>query len=335
MASEIFKNLLQEYEQKKLNAELNAERKKEKIYSKLPRLNEIDSELNSFAINKAKSILQNTSVSLDDLKKKTSTLKKEKIALLEKNNLSLDDLKPKYECMDCKDTGYVHYNNLKTAMCNCLKQRLLNDAFNQSNLSNLQKDNFDNFNEKMYSDEVDLSKYKYNVSPRKNILNIKKKSEEFVENFDNLECRNLLFTGQTGLGKTFMSNCIAAELLKKKKTVIYQTTPILLEKIIRYKMSKEKNLADNFYDSILNCDLLIIDDLGTESVNSMTLSELLTIINARSMNFDKTTRTIISSNLGLKEIFATYGERIGSRIAGDYDPYYFFGEDIRLKKRKV
>lgn len=130
-----------------------------------------------------------------------------------------------------------------------------------------------------------------------------------------------------------MSNCIAQELLKKGKTVLYQTAPVLLESVIDYKMSKQKNANDNIYQSVLNVDLLIIDDLGTESLNSMKLSELFTILNTRILNLNhKTTKTIISTNLSIKDIFNSYEERIGSRIAGYYDIYYFFGDDLRFKK---
>ncbi len=130
-----------------------------------------------------------------------------------------------------------------------------------------------------------------------------------------------------------MSNCVASELLKKGKTVLYQTAPILLESVIDYKMNRNKNSTENIYDSILNCDLLIIDDLGTESLNSMKLSELFTILNTRILNLNnKSTKTIISTNLNINDIFRIYEERIGSRIIGYYDVYRFFGEDLRFKR---
>lgn len=130
-----------------------------------------------------------------------------------------------------------------------------------------------------------------------------------------------------------MSNCIANELLKKGKTVLYQTSPVLLESVIDYKMSKNKSSLDNIYNSVLNCNLLIIDDLGTESLNSMKLSELFTILNTRILNLNnKITKTIISTNLDLNDIFRIYEERIGSRIIGYYDIYRFFGEDLRFKR---
>lgn len=135
-------------------------------------------------------------------------------------------------------------------------------------------------------------------------------------------------------GKTFMSNCIAQELLQSGKTVLYQTAPVLLESVIDYKMSKQKETLDNIYQNVLNVDLLIIDDLGTESLNSMKLSELFTILNTRILNLNqKITKTIISTNLNIKDIFNSYEERIGSRIAGYYDIYCFFGDDLRFKAK--
>ena len=132
-----------------------------------------------------------------------------------------------------------------------------------------------------------------------------------------------------------MSNCIAGELLKKGKTVLYQTAPVLLESVIDYKMSKSKNYLNNINKSVLEADLLIIDDLGTENLNSMKLSELFTIINTRILNLNnKITKTIISTNLNINQIFNNYEERIGSRIAGYYNIYYFFGDDLRFKKNQ-
>lgn len=132
-----------------------------------------------------------------------------------------------------------------------------------------------------------------------------------------------------------MSNCIANELLKKGKTVLYQTAPVLLETIINDKLSKNTNREQSgFYKNVLECDLLIIDDLGTELLNNMKLSELFTVLNTRLLNLNyKITKTIISTNLNIEQIFKNYEERIGSRIAGFYDIYYFFGDDLRLKRR--
>lgn len=201
MSNEILNSLLKEYEQKKLNAEIDLDRRKQNLYKLIPRLEEIDNELNMFAITTTKNILNKTSNSMDiiNLNNKISELKKEKELILIKNNYSIDYLKPFYECKLCNDTGYVLDENYKTKMCSCLKQKLLNISFNKSNMSNLNKENFNNFNELIFSDEVDLAKYRFNISPRKNILNIKNKSIEFINNFDNPDYSNLLFVGSTGL----------------------------------------------------------------------------------------------------------------------------------------
>ena len=332
MGNDVLNSLLREYDQKRIRAELDLEKRKNSLYKLIPELQEIETEINSFSINNAKNILNN--IKSNDYSSNIETLKNKKKEILEKNNISENYLKPFYECKVCKDTGYFLDNNYRTNMCNCLRQRILNISYNQSNMSNLKKENFLTFNENKFSDEVDIAKYKLNISPRKNIINIKQKCLSFVENFDDPNSKNLLFTGNTGLGKTFMSNCIANELLQKGKSVLYQTAPVLLETIINNKMNKNKTPnQDLFYKNILEADLLIIDDLGTESLNSMKLSELFTILNTRLLNLNsKITKTIISTNLSIDNIFRTYEERIGSRIAGYYDIYYFFGEDLRFKR---
>ena len=201
MSNEVLNSLLKEYEQKKLNAEFDLDRRKQNLYKLIPRLEEIDNELNNFAISTAKNILNNTSDSstIDNLKQRISDLKKEKELILLKNNYSLDYLKPFYECKTCSDTGFILDDNYKTTMCNCLKQKLLDVSINKSNMFNLKKENFNNFNELIFSNEVDLSKYRFNISPRKNISNIKNKCMEFIINFDNPNYKNLLFVGSTGL----------------------------------------------------------------------------------------------------------------------------------------
>ena len=202
MTNDILNSLLRDYERKKLNAELDLERRKDLIYKLIPRLLEIDTELNSLGIKSAKSILfspEKKDFYLNDLNKKIKDLKDEKEFILIKNGYSKDYFEPFYECKLCNDTGFVTDENFKTSMCSCLKQKLLNISFNKSNMYNLKKENFENFNDSFFSDEVDLSKYKFNISPRKNIQNIKNKSIEFIKNFDNSDSKNLLFTGATGL----------------------------------------------------------------------------------------------------------------------------------------
>lgn len=199
MANEILNSLLKEYEQKKLKAELDLEKRKDDLYNRIPRLKQIENELNTFAISKAKEILRNGPQSLKDLEYKIAILKKEKEDILKENNISTDYLNPFYECNLCNDTGYIMDDNFKTTMCSCLKQKLLNFSFNKSNMFNLEKENFSTFNDSLFSDEVDVAKYRFNISPRKNINNIKEQCIKFVENFDDTSTKNLLFSGNTGL----------------------------------------------------------------------------------------------------------------------------------------
>ena len=218
-------------------------------------------------------------------------------------------------------------------MCTCLKQRIFNQEYNKSNIGNIDLENFENFNFDLYSDEVNYDLYKSKISPRENMKIIYDYATKFIENFDNPEEKNLIFIGPTGLGKTYLSNCIAKELLSKGKTVLYQTAPVMLDMVTSAHFDGNENYK-NVIDNILNVDLLIIDDLGTEMMNSMKFAELFTIINTRLLNQrNNVTKTIISTNLDLKSIFETYQERIGSRIVGNYNIFKFFGDDIRLKKK--
>ncbi|MCF0125703.1 MAG: hypothetical protein HUJ68_08115 [Clostridia bacterium] len=216
MSNELLNSLLKEYEQKKIRAELDAEERKNSLYASNSRLAEIEDELSHYAISTAKNILMgdiknfNNMTTLESishnntyttLNNKISKLKKEKEKILSSLGLSYDYLKPYYECKLCKDTGYITTSDYKTSMCSCLKQKMLNDAYNKSNIYSLETENFDNFKPSLFSDDVDVSKYKFNISPRKNILNIKKNCENFIENFDNPDQKNLLFVGNTGLRK--------------------------------------------------------------------------------------------------------------------------------------
>ena len=175
MATSDLDFLLVEYEQKKRDAEFNSQKRKEKIYKKIPRLEQIDEEINKISINKTKSILisQLTNSLNTEFENELLKLKKEKEEILKKENIDESYFKPNYECDKCKDTGYITYPDKKTEMCNCLKQKLINISYNKSNLSNLQKENFKNFNFNKFSNEINIGKYNMNISPRENIKNIK------------------------------------------------------------------------------------------------------------------------------------------------------------------
>lgn len=330
MSNTTLSELLREYEKKRIKEEFDLENKKSEIYTKCPKLEEIDLELKNFGFYVAKKLLdKNNSKLIDELNSKIENLKKQKLELLKSIGEAEDALEIKYECNDCHDTGYIT-KDYNTVMCNCLKQKLFDLEFNKSNIYNIQNNTFDKFLSTFYSDKVDKSKYSVSLSPRENIEKIKQISLNFVNNFDDINTKNLLFTGNTGLGKTFLSSCIANELIKLGKTVLYQTAPVMLDSIIDYRFNKSDS-SFNIIENILDVDLLIIDDLGTEFMNSMKFTELFNIINTRLLNPNgKITKTIISTNLSLQNLFSSYDERIVSRIIGNYDCCYFYGDDIRI-----
>lgn len=330
MSNPNLKILLKEYEQKRLQAELALENKLNKFYLKNPDLSNVNDKINRTSIEITKTILLNkNSDKLEKLNIELNNFKKEKQELLNKLNVKQDFFVPDYSCKLCNDTGYLIDNN--QIMCTCLKQQLLNVQYNKSNISSLEYENFDNFNINLFSEEIDEKKYNSNISPKENLEKIKDISLKFIENFDDPQEKNLLFTGNTGLGKTYLTNCIANELLKKGKTVLYQTAPVMLDSIVDYRFGKNNEFN---YNDLLNVDLLIIDDLGTESSNNMKFAELFNILNTRLLNQNnRITKTIISTNLSLNHLFKTYDERIFSRLVGYYNICRFFGEDLRYKKQ--
>ena len=308
--------------------------RKTKLYEEYPKLQTIDDKLTSLAISTTKSIINNNDKTLlDSLNKQISSLREEKAKILKSINVAEDYFEPHYDCNLCKDTGYITNSDYTVSMCSCLKQKLYDEQYNKANISNLDTQNFDNFSDLLYAENADENKYHAKISPRENINLIKNICLKFIENFDDKNQKNLLFTGNTGLGKTFLSSCIANEIIKKGKNVLYQTAPVMLDSIIDFRFGKSKD--SKIIDSILNTDLLIIDDLGTEYMNNVKFAELFNVINTRLLNQNKVTKTIISTNLSLKNLYATYDERIVSRIIGNYDICYFFGEDIRFKKRNM
>ena len=328
------KSILKEYEEKRFHRELVLEQKKQEIYAKCPRLQEIEDTLKKLGITTVQSIANSDKTThlqkIQELNQKIQQLKTEKQQLLASLQLSEKDLLPVFDCPICEDTGYTKESN-GTVMCSCLTQKLLNTQYNKSNITNIQKENFENFNLLYYSDKVDTEKYSASISPRDNIQIIKGICEKFIQNFDDPSEKNLLFVGNTKNKKTFLSNCIAGEILAKRKTVLYQTAPVMFDSILDDKFGKTHN---NTMEHILNANLLIIDDLGTEYRNDLKFADLYEIINTRLLHQEqKITKTIISTNLNITALFKTYDERIVSRLVEHYNICRFFGEDIRFQKK--
>ncbi|RKD32092.1 ATP-binding protein [Thermohalobacter berrensis] len=328
MNKKIIKEILREYEAKRNKALHDQKLRKEEVYAKVPRIKEIDERISETGLLISKAILKNPDSyeeKVEEIKKKMENLKREKAILLTENNIPLEYLDVNYECNKCKDTGYLD-NGKK---CSCFKQALINRAYKMSNLEHvLYKENFQSFNITIFSDKPYGSE---KFTPRQNMEKILTICEGFVINFDEDNEENLLFYGTTGLGKTFMCNCIAKALLDKGKIVLYQTAFKILEIVENHKFRKKTNEGVDMseYDLLFDADLLIIDDLGTELTNTFTNTEIFNIVNSRLI---KGKKNIISTNLSPKEIAETYTDRIFSRIFSKFSPLKFYGPDLRWDK---
>lgn len=321
------KSIMKEYENLRDKHKKELEHRKNTLYSKLPRLREIEEELVKLSIDITKAILNNSKNSqelLEILHKRQMDLKAERVEILLESKYPRDYLELRYQCKNCKDTGYID-----SKKCSCLVQREIEQLYQQSNMSSsFKKENFDMFRLDLYSDESEDGR----VSPRENMKNIYMTCINYVRNFDAHD-KNLFFIGKPGLGKTFLCNSIAKELLDAKRSVIYQSSPDLIDTIRKYKFDFDKEEENAPYlEELYNCDLLIIDDLGTELSTQFSNLAIYNILNRRLLNNKK---IIISTNLNTDELMSTYSERIYSRILGNFSMYKFFGDDIRLKMRTM
>jgi len=328
MNNELIRDILKEYDKKRLESRSDLEYRKKEIYEMIPELKKIDEEISIISINISKltfSKPDNYIEEIENLKKKLNSLNNRKSSIYKKHGIPEDYLKPSYECSICEDTGYVGTGE----RCICFKQKIINQQYKMSNMEHmLKKENFDTFNINIFSSKVYPSE---NLSPRKNMKNIYKECKKFTLSFKDTK-NNLLFYGGTGLGKTFLCNCIAKELIDDGFTVLYQTAFKMFEVISNYKFkyNNDNNIYNKeHYEMLFSADLLIIDDLGTESNNSFTKTELFNIINSRLISGKN---TLISTNLSIENIGKHYTDRIVSRILNNYIGCKFYGKDLRWEK---
>lgn len=336
MDSSIYREIKREYDLKRQIAMEKAKQVKKEIYEKYPILADIENEMNLLAIRTTKTILIadeiTKQIEQENLELKLKRLEQKYQKELKKIGITKKDFEPKFACEMCKDTG-VLLKNKNYTMCHCFSQAIIDATYKQVNMYQLEEENFDTFDLGFYSNQVDKQKYGIERSPRENIQMIRDISLDFARKIGDKMQKNLLFVGNTGLGKTFLANCIASEVIKQGKTVVYQTAPILMDKVIEYKFSYNKTgIEKEQYDKIFNVDLLIIDDLGTETMSNNKFTELFNIINTRLL---KNKKMLISTNLTLKELYKEYDERVMSRLIGSFTICKFAGEDIRLKKKKL
>lgn len=337
MKASIHSLIKSEYDKRqKASYDLQSERK-EQVYAKVPRLEEIERKIKLTGLKYNRMLLlDNTNAEeiVSKLQLEIQALKAEKENLLQAFGYPTDYLEPVYVCDKCRDTGTPLDEEKYGNVCSCYRQQLIDLIYTQSNLKSSETENFGTFDESYYPDIVDENRYGIKKSPRKQILGIKENCMKFIESFKDPQVKNMLFCGPTGSGKTFMANCTAVELMNRGVTVLYQSAPVLFSTIADFRFKSKDEAYDNsVYRNILDVELLIIDDLGTEPPSAARYAELLTILDTRfANNMARPCKTIISTNIDIRKLYEYYDERVGSRLIGNFDIFRFTGDDIRKLK---
>ncbi len=334
MRPEIGKIIAMEYEDRRIR---NAQRTQDTIntaYRLHPALQELDRQLVEENASIALKIMQDGVLRHDSPRKKELMAKRIEYLTMHQIPEMFDA--PQTTCSICRDTGYVHSmtKHGATEYCTCYRQFLIPLLFKNSNFKNISKYDFSQFNLSFFSDQPDVKRYQSVDSPRKQMEGIRNAAHHFLDHFDENRTRSLFFLGKPGTGKTFLSGCIANTLLSKGKSVLYLSSPELFENLTEYRMLSNSFSPDperyenatRVYQCILECDLFILDDLGTETIHANRQPELLHIINHR---MDSNKKMIVSSNLDASSLSALYDERVLSRIYGSFSALKFFGEDLR------
>lgn len=318
-----YDQIMRSYEEKQRISRLRLEQKKAEIYAKVPAIRALDEEIAEFSVHQAKLLLDGDAHALTDLKDKLAQAQHTRAQLLAEAGYKPQDLQPVYSCPDCRDTGYMAHG----VRCHCFRQAAIDLIYTQSNIKNiLAAENFDTLTYSYYDDsQIDPSTGRSALGNAKLAVDT---CHSFVERFDQ-NFDNLYFYGSTGVGKTFLSNCVAKALIDTGHSVLYFTS-FQLFNILEESKFRGDALAREQQEDLFSCDLLIIDDLGTELTNRFSVSQLFLCLNERLL---RRKSTIISSNLDLEHLFETYSERNFSRIISNYTLLKLTGADIRLKKR--
>ena len=309
-------------ENNRLAALAEAERREVEIHAASPEVAEIDLELRQTSMKIFKAAVNGEDIT--PLKERNLALNAKRKELIRALGYPEDYTSPPYSCPKCSDTGYV---NRGSVVCSCLKEALIKASIAASGIGNLiERQSFDNFNLGLYkNDQKALAVMTTNVEIAK----------DFVKNFRE-KGGNILMLGMTGTGKTHISTAIAREIIKQGFYVVYDSVQNIVSDFESDKFRNAYIPAENKSDKYLECDLLIIDDLGTEFSTAFTISCIYNLINTRQ---NRGLSTIVSTNLQPEELNSRYEDRIFSRLVGKgYTVLSFVGEDARVdhlrKKRR-
>ncbi len=319
----VYKIAKQKLDDRRLSAIQMSEYRKNEVYNLIPRLSQIDTELASLGVATAKAVLHggDTVALLSSLKEKSCELQREYAQLLTSNGYSEDYLEPQFACKKCNDTGYFEENN-KTLTCECYKKLLSATACEQLNkISPLSLSTFDSFNLSYYSESPD----KNGNVPYTRMSKIYDFCLKYAKSFS-VNSKGILMKGGTGLGKTHLSLAIANEVINKGYSVVYVSAPDILSKLEKEHFSYDYDKEQLLMQSLIDCDLLILDDLGTEFSTPFANAAVYNIFNTR-VNMGKP--IIINTNLTPSEIETNYSQRFMSRIMSSCSVLDFIGRDIR------
>lgn len=323
-----YRDIMFQYDQTRMNNQRILDKRYETLFAEIPELEQIQHDIMDLSLTQARKELFQTEPdpkSEAEYSAKREALLSRKKALLLHHGYPEDYLQSIYTCPDCKDTGYQ--NN---EPCHCLKNAEIKALYESSNLMDiLNHENFDTFDDSYYDDTI--VNENLSLTARQNIRKVKTVCLDYIKHFDD-SYDNLIFYGSTGVGKTFLTHCIAKELLESAHSVIYFTSFDLFEVLSTATFGK-KYAEDEVlqqHSAIFDCDLLIIDDLGTEMTNTFVASQLFLCINERLMNKKS---TIISTNLSLESLRDLYSERVFSRVSSNFKMRKLIGKDIRLMKK--
>lgn len=319
-----YDSIMRIYNQKQLEHKHELDRRIEEVYERIPAVREMNDEVTASAVKSARRLLAGDREAADKLKKVIETVGEERRELLSAYGYPADYLELQYDCPDCRDTGYAHGRK-----CRCFRQKELGLLYAQSNIKEvLGRENFETFSYEFFDDrQMDKRSGR---TARAYMEQVTALCRQYVEEFETKKS-NLLFTGKTGLGKTFLSNCIARELIEQCFSVVYLPAVEMFEIFSKDRFDYDATEEDRDRSQyLLDCDLLIIDDLGTELINTFTTSQLFYVINERLL---RKKGTIISTNLPINEMRDEFTDRVMSRIVSQYTVIPLYGEDIRIQKK--
>lgn len=322
---ENFKRIRAEYETKAFAAQAEAEARRAELYREIPALREMDQRLSTFGLRIMESALSNrdTQEQIAQLRSENERVMAARAALLKQHGYPADYTEPKYACEDCRDTGYVGIR-----MCKCMRRSLIEAGMQSSGLwALMSKQSFDNFSFDYYRNNEEIHKRMMTT-----YRTIKDYAESFTLEKGAMRYPNLLFVGGTGLGKTHLSTAVARRIIERGYDVFYNSAVGMISDFEHRRFGNGLVQGDgDMTERYTECDLLIIDDLGTETVNQFTVSCLYHVINTR-LNLQKP--MLINTNLTGTELRKIYADRITSRLTGDFLVLPFMGVDIRNQKIK-